>query len=1031
MTVADFGVSAQLKTIGGRANTFIGTPYWMAPEVIQCDPDNPASGNAAYTDKSDIWSIGITAIEIAEKNPPLSDIHPMQALKMIAKSDIGFAKPKNFSKPFVEFVMSCIIKNPDQRPTATMCLAHPFMVKASESPRQQILTELVTIAMNIREKKKAGLDITKEDEDGVSQVGPNVIHQTMKQAKATLAQIAAPGNFGTSKFSSSNSSEASVPSISDFPPIVNNVQEGISPILEPVTFTTLSEVLTGDFLDGQYILLGNERGLFYLDIQKPSLKVPVPLITDIRFRQIQVLADYNVLIALSGKHDHIRQYSLPSIRKLIMFIEGNSATLIAKSNTTVPLQQVKLGEQLVSDYDYLNESTDLDEDSLLEKWSNDYIKILNTKDTKSFKMEMTEGTAYLLILGQVITLFRWAQEPYTKFMKIKSFWVPESPKFVSIAQDGLDAVDLFVGYSSELNRVSIADSKVSELPVHKEMKVRTFSKTRWQNILQIPFTDAKLEQLLRESTRGNSTTGRKLAALSGPALQGRPKNTDKYFLGTYDKLTKVVDMKGQPMIGAGVGGWKDGVLWSETPVTQILRPLQSVISVGKNTIEIVDWTTAALRQRLTVESSSSFRVLASTHGHTLLVVDRKKKGSMLYWMRESSAPPRPVGSVLAQVVKENLPVNLLETPTSHVESSTQHLQRLNIAAAMPNEPGRTPSPVAKSPQNPDQGALRGVVSPAGSSRSRSPPPALVQDAVPPLPDLRRAETRNSSVSQDPRLAQPVSSPQSTKPLPDPVEARPDPRTDPRYTSSPMAAKPSPIPAMQRSFTQNSVSSSSTVDSRGVQRSATQGGYTVDHYGRVVSDPRVQQSPKYTQDPRYQQDSNYQQDPRYYQEYHYQQDPQYQQDPRYYQDGNYQLDTQYYESLQRQDARGNDPRDPRYQQMEDPRYQAQRQDSRQSQNSAGYQQDPRYYQQAGFVYHNDPAYQGYQVDPRYYQEQAGQPIHPQYQGYPRPLPQTPRNRTPSVPGNQQSSRPATPQSRFPDNIPRPEDPFRQNSTASPK
>lgn len=55
--------------------------YWMAPEVIACDPDSATAGMVSYNDKSDIWSLGITAIEIAEKNPPLSDIHPMQALQ--------------------------------------------------------------------------------------------------------------------------------------------------------------------------------------------------------------------------------------------------------------------------------------------------------------------------------------------------------------------------------------------------------------------------------------------------------------------------------------------------------------------------------------------------------------------------------------------------------------------------------------------------------------------------------------------------------------------------------------------------------------------------------------------------------------------------------------------------------------------------------------------------------------------------------------------------------------------------------------
>lgn len=77
----DFGVSAQLDRTIGRRNTFIGTPYWMAPEVIACD-ENP---DATYDNRSDLWSLGITALEMAESQPPLCDLHPMRALFLIPR----------------------------------------------------------------------------------------------------------------------------------------------------------------------------------------------------------------------------------------------------------------------------------------------------------------------------------------------------------------------------------------------------------------------------------------------------------------------------------------------------------------------------------------------------------------------------------------------------------------------------------------------------------------------------------------------------------------------------------------------------------------------------------------------------------------------------------------------------------------------------------------------------------------------------------------------------------------------------------
>lgn len=79
--LVDFGVSAQLDRTIGRRNTFIGTPYWMAPEVIACD-ENP---DATYDNRSDLWSLGITALEMAESQPPLCDLHPMRALFLIPR----------------------------------------------------------------------------------------------------------------------------------------------------------------------------------------------------------------------------------------------------------------------------------------------------------------------------------------------------------------------------------------------------------------------------------------------------------------------------------------------------------------------------------------------------------------------------------------------------------------------------------------------------------------------------------------------------------------------------------------------------------------------------------------------------------------------------------------------------------------------------------------------------------------------------------------------------------------------------------
>uniref|UniRef100_A0A668AKE2 Mitogen-activated protein kinase kinase kinase kinase n=1 Tax=Myripristis murdjan TaxID=586833 RepID=A0A668AKE2_9TELE len=130
--LADFGVAAKITATIAKRKSFIGTPYWMAPEVAAVEK------NGGYNQLCDIWAVGITSIELAELQPPMFDLHPMRALFLMSKSSFQPPKLKDktkWSAAFHNFVKVSLTKNPKKRPTAEKLLSHVFVAQTGLTRR--------------------------------------------------------------------------------------------------------------------------------------------------------------------------------------------------------------------------------------------------------------------------------------------------------------------------------------------------------------------------------------------------------------------------------------------------------------------------------------------------------------------------------------------------------------------------------------------------------------------------------------------------------------------------------------------------------------------------------------------------------------------------------------------------------------------------------------------------------------------------------------------------------------------------------
>ena len=350
--LADFGVSTQLTRTLAKRNTFIGTPYWMAPEVITSEQQG-----TYYDHKSDIWSLAITAIEMAECAPPMFDMHPMRVLFMIPKMDVPTLKPTGkWSNDFKDYLKICLIKDPDQRPEARALLQHPF-VRPQQQSRDIIkhLVDKARVAKKDQQKNKKEEEVSSQEASEDEKMEPTPILQPTSPPQPELAQVQKEmQNLSAKEIQSQNANKKLV--------------------FKAKRLCRLAKKVNCATFIGPHLLIGTEDGLFGFSASDSKLIA----LSNRRYVQMHVIPSIQLMISRSGKQEMVATHELNDLDEF----------------------DLKAGKQFETLYKMK--------------------KIRESKGCDTYHLNVIEENVYLCIqLAKSIYVLKWAPQPFFKFMKLR------------------------------------------------------------------------------------------------------------------------------------------------------------------------------------------------------------------------------------------------------------------------------------------------------------------------------------------------------------------------------------------------------------------------------------------------------------------------------------------------------------------------------------------------------------------------------------------------------------------------------------
>ena len=515
-------------------------------------------------------------------------------------------------------------------------------------------------------------------------------------------------------------------------------------------------------LECRFLLMGTDKGLLAadmtqhthataytdtLDAQYPahyfSGEAPMGrlrwIVRKTKFKQVQVLEDYGVVMCIAGRFHQIRSYRLASLKKLVRFsfgyeplnrsfqpaggvgVGGGGGDSVGGGHEEVDDQASNYDdEELMHDMDLVDVS-----DAEFHSpafWVSDYEKLVNTRESQFFCVTRTQSTCYMSVLFKNdIVVYEWAKLPYLRFMKVKQFWLPETPKTFSLAHNGSVVKALCVVYERETNVIEFEDARVAEVEVHDDYQggqprdvLKDAKQMGWSAWTQLPREAQSQEEAVVASVQGgagakvqvpswyatiktmqpakSAVTIPSAAASSSASTKPSVQQTLRMcYLATFGAMSKVINLEGravQPELYSlvnrvewGVPSQVSGEFEQSAPRRVVIVHPGYAMALHKNYLEVAPLHphgsgganngSSHNGMSQVIKTRHSTRMLVPTPGSDLcerrrgLTIvaswDKKRKVTQLFWLRESEFDLGGVMRAQRVVDRAERPVRVIGT----------------------------------------------------------------------------------------------------------------------------------------------------------------------------------------------------------------------------------------------------------------------------------------------------------------------------------------------------------------------------------